>query len=340
MEKTSVAVIGYGYWGPNLVRNFSWNNNFTVSYVCDLSQDRLSKVKQQFPNVKKTTSDFQEIFNDSTVDAVAIATPVSTHYKLAKAALEAGKHLLLEKPMVEKSSEADELIEIAKAKGLVILVDHTFVYTGAVRKIKELVASKSMGDILYFDSVRVNLGLFQSDINVVWDLAPHDLSIMKYVLDKKPLSVSTVGVAHFGQELENIAYMTILLEDDTLAHFHFNWLSPIKMRKSLIGGSEKMIVYDDMENVEKIKVFDKGITLNQHNKEDIYKTLIQYRTGDMLAPKIDNTEALQLECDHFHQCIKEGKKPITDGEFGRDIVKILEASQLSIKENGKSITLK
>ncbi|PCI29603.1 MAG: oxidoreductase [SAR324 cluster bacterium] len=335
----NIAIIGYGYWGPNLVRNFSWLEGAHVKYVCDLSEDRLSKVKAQFPNVEIITSDYQQILDDDSVDAIAISTPVNTHYSLAQAALEAGKHVLVEKPMTDNVKDARALVELAEQQDRILMVDHTFLYTGAVKKIKSLIDSNEIGEVLYFDSVRVNLGLFQTDVNVLWDLAPHDISIMSYLIDKKPVSVSATGVAHVNEGMENIAYMTVFYEDNTLAHFHVNWLSPIKVRQIMIGGSEKMIVYDDMQNTEKVKVYDKGVDIAPNDKDALYKTLIQYRTGDMFAPKIDETEALKDECQHFLDCIQENKQPISNGRFGLEVVKMLEASQLSIKQQGKIIEL-
>ncbi len=335
----NIAVIGYGYWGPNLVRNFSWLENTEVKYVCDLDKNRLKKVKSMFPNVQITTSDYQEILDDPDVVAVAVATPVNTHFQIAKAALEAGKHVLIEKPMTDDVKKAQELVALAQNKNLTIMVDHTFLYTGAVRKIRELIDTGQIGEIYYFDSVRVNLGLFQNDVNVVWDLAPHDLSIMRYIIDKKPVSVSAMGVAHMDNSFENIAYLTVFYEDTTFAHFHVNWLSPIKVRQILIGGSEKMIVYNDMENTEKIKVYDSGVEMQPGDKDALYKTLIQYRTGDMFAPKLDQAEALKTECQHFVDCIEKGEQPISDGKFGLEIVKMLAASQASIEQQGKKIDL-
>ncbi len=335
----NVAVIGYGYWGPNLVRNFSWLEETHVKYVCDLDEKRLEKVNGLFPNVETTTTDYQHVLDDPGVSAIAIATPVSTHFPLAKAALEAGKHILLEKPMTNCVADARKLIDLAKRKERLIMVDHTFLYTGAVRKIKELVDSNHIGEIYYFDSVRVNLGLFQSDVNVIWDLAPHDLSIMNYIVKKQPIAVSAIGVSHVMNDLENIAYLTVFYEDTTFAHFHVNWLSPIKLRQILIGGSEKMIVYNDLESTEKIKVYDSGVTFKPDDKQAIYDTMIQYRTGDMYAPKLDLQEALKVECQHFVDCIRTGTQPITNGEFGLEIVKILEAAQSSIKQQGKKIDL-
>ncbi len=335
----NIGVIGYGYWGPNLVRNFSWLESTHVKYVCDRSQERLDKVKPLFPNVEVVTTDYQQVLEDPDVQAIAISTPVNTHFELAKLALNAGKHVLVEKPMTDNVAEGKKLVALAEKNDKVLMVDHTFLYTGAVKKIKELIDSGEIGEVLYFDSVRVNLGLFQNDVNVLWDLAPHDLSILNYLIDKKPVKVSATGVAHVEGGMENIAYMTIFYEDTTIAHFHVNWLSPIKVRQVLIGGSEKMIVYDDMENTEKIKVYDKGIEINQKDKDAIYKTLIQYRTGDMFAPKLDGAEALKVECNHFIECIAENKQPISNGAFGLEVVKMLEASQLSIKQEGKIIQL-
>jgi len=333
------AVIGYGYWGPNLVRNFSWLHDTEVKYVCDLDEKRLRKVKALFPNVLHTTDDYQRVLDDPEVEAVAIATPVKTHFALAKRALEADKHVLIEKPMTDKASEARELVSLAAARRRVMMVDHTFLYTGAVRKIKELVDSGQIGEIYYFDSVRVNLGLFQNDVNVVWDLAPHDLSIMNYIIGKQPVSVSAHGVSHVKDHLENLAYITVFYDDTTIAHCHVNWLSPIKVRQILIGGSEKMIVYNDMENTEKIKVYDSGVELNSGDRDMLYNALVQYRTGDMYAPKLDQTEALKLECRHFVDCIRQQRQPISNGEFGLKIVRILEAAQMSMEQKGNNILL-
>lgn len=335
-----VAVIGYGYWGPNLVRNFSWLEDIEVKYVCDLDENRLKKVKGLFPNVEITTTDYSQVLADPEVTAIAIATPVNTHYSLASQALEADKHVLIEKPMTDNVNEAKKLVALADEKNRVLMVDHTFLYTGAVRKIKELNDSKQIGEIYYFDSVRVNLGLFQNDVNVIWDLAPHDLSIMRYIIEKNPISVSAVGVSHVKDGLENIAYLTVFYDDTTFAHIHINWLSPIKVRQIMIGGSEKMVVYNDMENTEKIKVYDSGVELQPEDKDQLYNALIQYRTGDMFAPKLDQTEALRLECQHFKDCIEKGLKPISDGNFGLEIVKMLSAAQSSIEQQGKNILLK
>lgn len=335
----NIAVIGYGYWGPNLVRNFSWIQGVNVRYVCDLDENRLAKVAQQFTNVEKTTTDIEEVVADDSVEAVIISTPVHSHYVLAKKALLAGKHVLVEKPMTNNSRDAKELIQIADEKNLILMVDHTFLYTGAVRKMKELIDADQIGKINYFDSVRINLGLFQHDVNVVWDLAPHDFSIMQYLIDQDPISVSATGVSHVTSKMENIAYISVFYPDNIIGHFHVNWLSPVKIRRILLCGSEKMIMYDDMENMAKIKLFDTGVEVKQNDQDAMYETLIQYRTGDMHAPQLDGTEALKLECLHFLDCIKEKKQPISNGVFGLKIVRLLEAAQESIQQKGKIIEL-
>lgn len=338
MQK-KIGVIGCGYWGGHILRNFSNSELWDLKYACDLDPERLEKVKYLYPQtIRKAT--YQDILNDPEVDAVSIATPVKSHYELAKASLLAGKHTWVEKPLTSSSAEAKELISLAEEKGLILNVDHTYIYTPAVQKIKELIESGHLGDILYFDSVRINLGLFQHDINVVWDLAPHDISILSYCMGKKAVSVNATGkslIKYAGKDIENIAYVTVNFEDDTLAHFHVNWMSPVKIRQIIFGGSEKMLVFDDMQNVEKIKIFDSGVDIK--NKEDIYESLVQYRTGDMRSPAISNKEALKEEVDHFYHCISEGKQTITDGKMGLEVVKILEAADRSMHNNGALISL-
>lgn len=332
-----IGVIGYGYWGPNLVRSFAEVPGAEVVAVSDLNVERLAKVQSRYPAIKVTTNS-QELFADRQIDAIAIATPVSTHYNLALAALQAGKHVLVEKPITVSSDQAMRLIDEAQRRNLVLMVDHTFIYTGAVRKMQELVASKAIGDVYYYDSVRVNLGLFQHDVNVIWDLAVHDLSIMDYVLPSQPYAVSATGMNHVPNEPENIAYLTLFFEHNLIAHIHVNWLAPVKVRRTLLGGSQKMICYDDLEPSEKIRLYDKGITVNG-NPENLYQMLVGYRTGDMWAPKLDMTEALQTEALHFIHCIREGKRPITDGEAGLRVVRILEAATQSIKQQGRLVEL-
>jgi len=334
----NIGVIGYGYWGPNLVRSFTEVSGSKVVAVCDFNVERLAKVESRYPAIKVTTNT-QALFADPTIDAIAIATPVSTHFDLALAALQAGKHVLVEKPMTVNSQQAITLIEEAKRRNLVLMVDHTFVYTGAVRKMRELVANKTVGDIYYYDSVRVNLGLFQHDVNVLWDLAVHDLSIMDYVLQLEPYAVSATGISHVPGEPENIAYLTLFFENNLIAHIHVNWLAPVKVRRTLLGGSQKMICYDELEPSEKVKVYDKGITVNG-NSEKLYQILVGYRTGDMWAPKLDTTEALQTEALHFIHCIQQGDRPMTDGEAGLRVVKILEAATQSMKKQGGLVELK
>jgi predicted dehydrogenase len=332
-----IGVIGYGYWGPNLVRSFADLPGAEVIAVSDFQVDRLAKVQSRYPAIKLTTNS-QDLFTDPKIDAIAIATPVSTHYDLALAALQAGKHVLVEKPMTVCSQQAIRLIDEAEKRNLVLMVDHTFVYTGAVRKMQELVATNVIGDIYYYDSVRVNLGLFQHDVNVIWDLAVHDLSIMDYVLQSKPDAVSATGMSHISSEPENIAYLTLFFENNLIAHIHVNWLAPVKVRRTLLGGSQKMICYDDLEPSEKIKVYDKGITVND-SSENVYQMLVGYRTGDMWSPKLDMTEALQTEALHFIDCIRQGDPPITDGAAGLRVVKILEAATQSIKQQGRLVKL-
>jgi len=331
-----VAVIGAGYWGPNLIRNFLSQDEVENVIACDRDENRLAKMQKTFHGIEIST-DYEEVIKRADVEIVAIATPVSLHYEIAKKSLLAGKHCWIEKPMTVNSAEAEELIALADQHNLKIFVDHTFIYTGAVRKMKEIITSGRLGELYYFDSVRVNLGLFQHDVNVIWDLAPHDLSIMDYLLESKPLAVSATGSCHVGNGLEDIAYLTVQFENNLIAHFHVNWLAPVKIRKTLIGGTKSMIVYDDTEASEKLKIYDKGIEVT--TREGVYDTLVQYRTGDMLSPKLEQTEALSLAAQHFIDCIKNDKKPLTDGTSGLNVVRILEASELSIKNQGKLITL-
>lgn len=333
----NMGVIGYGYWGPNLVRNFGELPGSQVLAVSDLSSERLAKVQALYPSMK-TTKDYRDLLSDPKINAIAIATPVSTHFDLAMAALKAGKHVFVEKPITVSSEQAMRLIEEAEKRNLVLMVDHTFVYTGAVRKIHDLIATNVLGDIYYYDSVRVNLGLFQHDVNVIWDLAVHDLSIMDYILPYKPYAVSATGISHVPGEPENIAYLTLFFENNLIAHMHLNWLAPVKVRRTLIGGSQRMIVYDDLEPSEKIKIYDKGITVNG-NAESLYQMLIGYRTGDMWAPHLEVTEALRTEGLHFINCIEKGDCPITDGKTGLRIVRILEAASQSMKQQGRLVEL-
>lgn len=331
------GVIGFGYWGPNIVRNFNAHNEIDVVKICDKSADRQAAASGAFPNAQ-VGGDADDILLDSSIDAVAIVTPVFAHFPLAKKALENGKHVFIEKPFTSTSAEAKELIDLAAQKGLVIMVDHTFLFTGAVRKMKELVDNGTMGELFYYDSMRVNLGLFQHDVNVLWDLAPHDISIMQYLVPGlKPKSLNAIGSSHFGRGIEDVAYLTVQYQDNFIAHFNANWMSPVKIRQTLLAGSNKMLVWDDVEPDYKIKVYDKGVDISE--KSEIYNLLIQYRSGDMHSPKVEQLEALKLETQHFVDAITKGVKPINGGEEGLAVVEILEASELSIKNGGKEITL-
>lgn len=333
----NVGVIGYGYWGPNLVRNFMTAPGSAVTRVCDLREERLAPLRKVYPGVK-TCSQPDDLIKDPAIDAVVIATPVSSHFELAMAALQAGKHVLVEKPLATKSDHARQLIDEAAKRKLVLLVDHTFVYTDAVRKIRELIASGELGEIYYYDAVRVNLGLFQHDVNVVWDLAIHDLSIMDYVLPEKPVAISATGISHIPGQPENVAYITLFFAGAQIAHVHVNWLTPVKVRHTLIGGSEKMILYDDLDPSDKLKVYDKGINVT-HRQEDVYKMLVSYRSGDMWAPRLDNTEALQTEALHFIDCVEHGGQPDTDGAAGLRMVSMIEAAETSLRDRGRLIEL-
>src|ERR1700754_2008949 len=333
-----VGVIGYGYWGPNLVRNFMGAPDSAVTRVCDLREERIAPLRKIYPGIK-TCSNSTDLINDPQIDAVVIATPVSSHFELALEALRAGKHVLVEKPLATRSDHARQLIDEAAARNLVLLVDHTFVYTDAVRKIRELIASGQLGEIYYYDAVRVNLGLFQHDVSVIWDLAIHDLSIMDYVLPAKPVAVSATGISHIPGQPENVAYITLFFSGAQIAHVHVNWLTPVKVRHTLIGGSEKMILYDDLEPSEKLKVYDKGISVTPR-QEDVYKLLVSYRSGDMWAPRLDNTEALQTEALHFIDCLETGKQPETDGLAGLRMVTMIEAAEQSLLGRGQLVELK
>lgn len=332
-----IGVIGCGYWGPNIIRNFSFVEDTKVVAVCDKKQEALNRIKKIYPDVQCTT-DENDIINSPEIDCVAVVTPVSTHYPLSKKALENGKHLFVEKPITAKSTEAEELINLAESKKLIIMVDHTFLFTGAVRKMKEIIDKGELGTIYYYDSTRINLGLFQHDVNVIWDLAPHDFSIMNYLIKDKPSAIVACGQCNIDDyDKENLAYITVFFNSNMIAHFNVNWLSPIKVRNTIIGGEKKMLLWDDMLTDEKIRVYDKGIEVK--SVEGIYDLLVSYRSSDMWSPKVDQTEALSLECKYFIDCIKNGKKPFNDGETGMQVVKMLEACDLSIKNSCKMIYL-
>jgi predicted dehydrogenase len=340
MKPITIGVVGCGYWGPNLLRNFAENERAELRWMCDLDPERLSSVGRRYPYAT-TCLDFQDLLSDSGLDAVVIATPVATHFQFAKEALLAGKHVLVEKPLTARLRDAEHLVELAERKGLTLMVDHTFVYTGAVRRIKEIVQSGELGDLLYFDSIRINLGLFQRDINVVWDLAPHDLSIMDFIIDRQPEAVAATGSCHIELGIENIAYVVLRFPDQFIAHFHFNWLSPVKIRRTLIAGSRKMVVYDDIEPTEKVRVYDSGVLMTPNeeeaDKEATYRTLVSYRTGDVWVPKLDTTEALRHVCQEFLDAIAQPRRPLTDGTAGVRVVRLLEAAQRSMRQGGELV---
>ena len=328
-------MIGYGYWGPNLVRNFWETPGCQVRAVSDKREDQLARALARYPAIT-TATDCHAVIADPEVDAVVIMTPVSTHFELALEALQAGKHVLLAKPIATSSEQATVLIEEAARRRLVLMVDHTFIYTDAVRRIKQLVDDGSLGPLYYYDSVRVNLGLFQHDVNVLWDLAVHDLSIMDFVLGEQPRAVAATGAAHIPGQPVNIAYLTCFFDSNLLAHHHVNWLAPVKVRRTLVSGEQKMIVYDDLEPSEKVKVYDRGIMLNSE-PEQVAESLINYRTGDMWAPQISLTEGLRVEANHFLECIREGRQPLSDGYAGLRVISLLEAASRSLGQRGRLV---
>jgi predicted dehydrogenase len=332
-----VGVIGYGYWGPNLVRNFSDNPNCQVVAVCDGNPDRLQIAQRRSPGIW-VTQDARELIDHKDVDAVVIATPANTHFELGRRALTAGKQVLIEKPLTSTATESEILIEEAEKRNSVLMVDHTFLYTGAVRKIKQLLDAGDLGNVLYYDSVRVNLGLFQPDVNVIWDLAVHDVAIMDYLLPATPLAVSATGMTHLAGCAQSIAYMTCLFSNNLIAHIHVNWLAPAKIRRTLLGGDRKMVVYDDVEPSEKVKIYDKGVSIS--NKPDvIFQKMIQYRMGDMYAPELDTREALGVEVAEFVRCVETGAKPLSDGASGLRVVRLLEAATQSIHQHGSPVEI-
>jgi predicted dehydrogenase len=332
----NVAIIGFGYWGPNLVRNFSGLADATVKRVVDLREERLNVVKKMYPNVE-VSSDINALWTDNSIDAVVIATPVFTHFPLAKKALESGKHVLIEKPMTDTSAHAQELIDLSIQKGKLLMVDHTFLYTGAVQKMKDLITSGDLGAVKYFDSTRINLGLIQQDVNVLWDLAPHDISILDYLIPEKPMSVNATGISHIHNGIENIAYLTVNYSSDVIAHFNCSWSSPVKLRTMLVGGDKKMIVYNDMEPTEKIKVYDTAHSVR--SEEDKQRILVDYRVGDVYIPKLAGTEALSAMAKDFISAILNGTTPIASWKSGLNTVKILEAAQKSIKNKGVEVLI-
>jgi predicted dehydrogenase len=330
-----VGVIGYGYWGPNIVRNFLGQEKSDVVAVCDKSSKSLARVKRAHPDVP-VTSDHMEVLTSTQVDAVAVVTPVWTHFELAKIALENGKHVFVEKPFTCTTAQAEQLIEIAIRKNLKIMVDHTFLFTGAVKRIRQLVDDGTLGDLYYYDSTRVNLGLFQHDVNVVWDLAPHDLSIMDHLIKAKPEGLVATGARHLNGHAD-VAFLTIYYPNNLIAHVNVNWLSPVKVRTTLLGGEKKMLVWNDLEADEKIKVYDRGVQMT--SGEAMYQQLVSYRTGDMWSPNVEQVEALKLEAAYFLECIRSDKRPFNDGEAGLRVVRMLEAADESLREKGRVVEL-
>ena len=329
-----VGVIGYGYWGPNIVRNFHGQDRSRVAAVCDKSSKSLDRVRHAFPSMK-TTTDCKELLTSPDIDVIAVVTPVWTHFELAKTALENGKHVFVEKPFTCTTAQAEELIELADRKKLKIMVDHTFLFTGAVKRMKEMIDDGTLGELYYYDSMRVNLGLFQHDVNVLWDLAPHDLSIMDYLIKQKPEAVVATGERHLNG-VADIAFMTLYYPNNMIGHINVNWLSPVKVRTTLIGGEKKMLVWNDLEADEKLKVYDKGV---QMKGDGVYDLLVSYRSGDMWAPRVEQVEALKMEAAYFVDCITNNKTPFNDGVAGLHVVRMLEAADQSLQQKGKIVRL-
>jgi predicted dehydrogenase len=329
------GVIGYGYWGPNVVRNLEHTDGCKVAAICDKSAASRKRAQKAYPAIP-VTSHANELIASSDIDAIAVITPVWTHYELAKAALEQGKHVFVEKPFTSTTAQAEELINLAHKKNLKIMVDHTFLFTGAVKKIRQLLKDGALGSLYYYDSTRVNLGLFQHDVNVIWDLAPHDLSIIDHLIHESPEAVSATGQTHLNG-FEDVAFITIYFPNKVIAHINVNWLSPVKVRTTLIGGEKKMLVWNDLEADEKIKIYDKGIDVR--SQQGLYNLLVNYRSGDMWAPHVEQGEALSSEMTYFLECISQDKTPFNDGTAGLRIVKMLEAANESLRKRGALVYL-
>lgn len=330
-----VGLIGFGYWGPNLARNINSNPSCKLAHIVDSVESRLNSSAVQFPGIA-TSKDALSMINETSIDAVVIATPLSTHYSLAKAALLAGKHVLVTKPFTSSSTEGKELIELAERKNKTLMVDQTYIFSGAVVKMKELLRSGEIGEVLYYDSVRINLGLFQIDTNVFWDLAPHDLSILDYLIDRRPTAVAAHGSNHFNR-FEDVGYLTLVFEENLIAHFHVNWLSPVKIRRTIVGGAKKMIVWDDLDPEHKLKIYSKGVTIGQADKTS--QVLAEYRIGDMYSPNLQAFEALQSEIAHFVNCIATQSTPLSSAAMGLRVISILEAADKSLSQNGKFVEI-
>ncbi len=334
----NIAVIGLGYWGPNLVRNFYLRCGEGLRVCCDRDPGRLTKLAKTYPCIEFTTN-ADAVLADKRIDAIALATPVGTHFELAKRAIQAGKSVLVEKPLTASVAEAEELVDLARKHGVVLMVDHVFIYSPAVQVMKQIVDSGDLGTLQFLDSVRINLGMFQHDVNVVWDLAPHDLSIMDYLVGREPKSLAASGAVHARPGIEDVAYLNVDFGDGLIANFHVNWLSPVKIRHTMLGGSKKSLVYNDLDPVEKVKVYDSGITVKEDDPEDRRQVLINYRTGDVWSPRLPRTEPLGEVVSHFVECIEQGQTPLTDGTAGLRVVRLLDAAQQSIKNEGARIPL-
>ena len=327
------GVIGYGYWGPNIVRNLDGLEGTRVLAVSDKLPAARARAQKATHGIQ-VTADASEVISSTAIDAVAIITPVWTHFELAKAALENGKHIFVEKPFTSNTVQAEELINLAARNNLKIMVDHTFLFTGAVRKIKQLLQEGTLGKLYYYDSTRVNLGLFQHDVNVVWDLAPHDLSIMDHLIQESPQEIVATGQTHLSR-FEDVAFITLYFSNEVIAHINVNWLSPVKVRTTLIGGEKKMLVWNDLEADEKLKVYDKGVQVT--SREGMYNLLVNYRSGDMWAPKLEPVEALRQELGYFVDCIVKDQTPFNDGISGMRVVKMLEAANESLRRRGAAV---
>lgn len=323
-----VGVIGCGYWGPNLIRNFQQLNRSRVVRVADLDQARLQHMKSLYPDID-TAMDYKAIIDDPLIDIVAIATPVGTHYRFAAEAIAAGKHVFVEKPIAASAKDAESLVRLARSHKVKLMVGHTFIYTAAVRKMKEIIQSGELGDIYYINSQRLNLGLFQKDINVLWDLAPHDISIILFLLDKEPLWISATGSSNVNGAMEDVAVLTMKFDEKLISFTQVSWLDPDKIRRMTVVGSKKMMVYDDVQPTEKIRIYDKAVEMPRH-----YDTFAEfhysYKYGDIVIPKIDGKEPLSTELSHFLDCIEQDLLPMSSGEKGEDVVRILEAADISL----------
>ena len=339
-----LGIIGCGYWGPNLIRNFNSVPETEVVYCADLDESRLKHIKGLYPKIS-AASDYKELLNKKDIDAVVIATPIETHYKIAKDALNAGKHVLVEKPITDSSKDAIDLIKISEKNKKVLMVDHTFEYSAPVRKIKEIIDKNELGEIFTIDMIRVNLGLFQEKVNVIWDLAPHDVSMLIYYTGSMPLTAMAIGQSYIRNGIEDDAHINLAFNNKIMANIHVSWLDPCKIRRMTVVGNKKMLVFDDTAQEEKIKIYDKGVVIQKNSipKQPYYDTyeqwLLTYRSGDIYAPKIENKEPLGTMANHFIDCIKNNKKPLSDGYSGLRVVKVLEAAQKSLKNDGKKVSI-